>query len=185
MMSITEGLNETLRLAQRLGFFGPGDLQPAIAHAGHFTTAIPAGTRLLMDLGSGGGLPALVIAQALPDVSLRLIERRQTRADFLERAVRRLSLTHRVTVVTSDVQALASDPNYAGTADVVTARGFGSPSIVAPIASSLLRLGGTVIVSDPPGTLSHERWLRLPLDQWNLEFVESDGVVSTLRRTSS
>ena len=89
-------LTETLRTAQRLGFFGAAPIEDAIAHASGYLPAVgplSPGSRLA-DLGSGGGLPGLVLATAHPEVEVVLIDRRQKRTDFLERAVRRLGLTH-------------------------------------------------------------------------------------------
>jgi 16S rRNA (guanine527-N7)-methyltransferase len=183
-MPTTESLHETLRLAQRLGFFGRGAIDVAIAHAEHFTAAVPAETRVLYDLGSGGGLPGLVIAAARRDIAVFLVERRQTPADFLRRAIGRLGIGDRVEVLTADVGTLTRDPRVAGSADVVTARGFAHPEILAPLASALVRPGGLIVVSDPPGAAGHRRWLELPLGSWSLEFDRSDAVVSVLRRMS-
>ena len=55
------------------------------------------GTRLV-DLGSGGGLPGLVLADAYPERAITLVDRREKRTDFLRRAVRRLGWEH-VTVM--------------------------------------------------------------------------------------
>ena len=183
-MPTTEQLHETLRLAQRLGFFGSGAIDGAIAHAEHFTAAVPADARVLYDLGSGGGLPGLVIATARPDIDVFLVERRQTRADFLRRAIGRLGVGDRVEVLTADVGTLVRDPAVAGSVDVVTARGFAHPEILAPLASVLVRPGGLIVVSDPPGAAAHRRWLDVPLRSWSLEFDYSDAVVSVLRRVS-
>ncbi len=183
-MVTTELVRETLRLAQRLGFFGPGDLEPALSHADHFVQAIPVGAQLVTDLGSGGGLPGLVIAAARAELSVRLVERRQTRADFLERAVGRLQMADRVSVLTVDVTALLFDSDHASRSDVVTARGFAHPAVLAPLAASLVRPGGLIVVSDPPGGAGHRRWLDLPLADWSLKFAGTDGVVSVLRRSA-
>jgi 16S rRNA (guanine527-N7)-methyltransferase len=179
---LTDELLETLRLAQRLGFFGSGDLRQAMVHAGHFASAIPDESRLVIDLGSGGGLPGLVIAVSKPQVAVVLIERRQARADFLLRAVSRLGLQGQVRVVATDVDVVAQRGDYQRRADVVTARGFAQPAVTAQVASSLVRPGGLIVVSDPPGPSGPARWLAVPLGSWQLEYVHSDGIVSVLRR---
>ena len=52
----------------------------------------PAGlVESLADVGSGAGLPGLVIAIAREDIDVTLIETMQRRVDFLERAVEELS----------------------------------------------------------------------------------------------
>lgn len=146
-------LIETLREAQRFGFFGAGDVEAAIEHSRSFVAAIgplPPGARIL-DLGSGGGLPGFVIADAFPEVAVVLLDRRQKRTDFLERAVRRLDWAH-VTVRTADVRVIVDEASSGAIErfDVVTARGFGPPAFTLRSASALCRRDGRIIVSEPP-----------------------------------
>jgi 16S rRNA (guanine527-N7)-methyltransferase len=151
-------LIETLRDAQRLGFFGDRDVVEAALHARGFADAIGplrAGVRLI-DLGSGGGLPGLVLADLYPEIEVVLVDRRQKRTDFLERAVRRLGWSH-VVVVTDDVQRLVgmAEHDPAARFDVVTARGFGPPERTLRAARALCRAGGTIVISEPP---AGDRW---------------------------
>jgi 16S rRNA (guanine527-N7)-methyltransferase len=151
-------LIETLRQAQRFGFFGDRDIIEAVAHARSFVEAIGPlrpGARVV-DLGSGGGLPGLVLADAYPEASILLIDRRQKRTDFLERAILRLGWQH-VTVRTGDVRALHDEITVGGSArfDVVTARGFGPPELTLRTAAALCRRDGQIVISEPP---SGDRW---------------------------
>src|SRR5690606_1562536 len=57
--------------------------------------ALPAGVRVA-DIGTGAGLPGIVLAIVRPDLSLVLIESLQRRCDFLREAVDRLELRNRV-----------------------------------------------------------------------------------------
>ena len=151
-------LIETLREAQRLGFFGSRPIELAAAHAQCFAVAIgdrPAGTRII-DLGSGGGLPGLVLAEAYPSCEIVLVDRRQKRTDFLARAASRLGF-ERVTVRWADVAELAAAV-IAGAErpfDVVTARGFGPPATTLRLARQLLDAGGLIVISEPP---DGDRW---------------------------
>ena len=151
-------LIETLRLAQRLGFFGARPIEAAVEHAQTFVGAIgplPAGSRLI-DIGSGGGLPGLVLAAAYPQVSIVLVDRRTKRTDFLRRAVGRLDFRHvhvraaDVAEVLAEVADLTQEPF-----DVVTARGFGPPETTLRTAVGLLAPTGQVVISEPPGG---DRW---------------------------
>ncbi len=96
----------------------------------------------LIDIGSGGGLPGLVLADAFPSGQITLVDRRQKRTDFLARAVSRLGLDH-VTVRCDDVADIADavgsgiEPAF----DVVTARGFGPPDTTLRLAARLLVRG--------------------------------------------
>lgn len=77
-----------------------------------------------LDIGSGAGLPGLVIA-ALIEGAITLVEPRRLRAEFLVRAAAELGLAHRVTVEQAKVQRIT------GRFDVITARA------VAPLARLL------------------------------------------------
>ena len=149
-------LIETLRQAQRFGFFGPRDIAEAAAHSQAFVDALGPladGTRLL-DLGSGGGLPGLVLADAYPRASILLLDRRQKRTDFLTRAVLRHGWTH-VDVRCLDAVELIDEVarGVIEPFDVVTARGFGPPGLTLRTAAGLCQ--GRIVISEPP---SGERW---------------------------
>ena len=62
----------------------------------------------LMDIGSGGGSPAIPLALALDAISLRLVESNQRKSAFLREAVRHLGLTS-AAVSTVRVEELSSD----------------------------------------------------------------------------
>jgi 16S rRNA G527 N7-methylase RsmG len=147
-MTDDTALVEALAAIQARGAIGESSLQRAIEHAEQYVHKVPATAGTLCDLGSGGGLPGLVIAVRCPHLHLTLVERRATRADLLRRAVASLDLTGRVVVVADDVRVVAERSPRAF--DVVTARSFAAPPITAKWASSLLRQGGSLIVSEPP-----------------------------------
>jgi 16S rRNA G527 N7-methylase RsmG len=89
-----------LRVIQARGAIGERSLAHAVAHADRFVELIPLGQHSLVDLGSGGGLPALVIAWRRADLSVTMVERRATRADLLLRAIASLDLSERAVVPT-------------------------------------------------------------------------------------
>jgi 16S rRNA (guanine527-N7)-methyltransferase len=82
---------------------------------------IRAADRSAVDLGSGAGLPGLVIAIACPDLEVTLAESRQVRAGFLELVVEALGLS-RVLVHAGRIEDLRPPT------DVCFARAFGSPA---------------------------------------------------------
>lgn len=84
-----------------------------------------------------------------------LVERRATRADMLQRAVRALEVGEHVEVLAVDVAQLATEEP--ASFDVVTARSFAAPPITAKWAGLLLKAGGVLIVSEPP-TDDPARW---------------------------
>jgi 16S rRNA (guanine527-N7)-methyltransferase len=143
-------LVEVLTDAQRLGFLGSRPIVEVIEHARAFVAAIDGRTGRLIDLGSGAGVPGLVIALARPDLELVLLDRRQKRTDVLERAVRRLDVVERVSVRCADVASVAAE-----SFEIVTARGFGPPELTLRQAARIARPGATIVISEPP---SGDRW---------------------------
>ena len=130
---------------------------------------------VVFDLGSGGGLPALPCALADPSRSWVLIESQLRRADFLVSACRRLGLTDRVEVLHARAEEVGRERR--ASADVVTARSFGPPAVVAECAAPLLKVGGRLLVSEPPE--SADRWPADGLAALGLspaETVEVDGL---------
>lgn len=94
-------------------------LQDASAYADFIADLSPAATTVL-DLGSGVGLPGIVVAAALPRLRVLLVERRRRRAAFLQLACGQLGLRNAV-VIKGDVRDLQDER-----VDVVTAQGVGS-----------------------------------------------------------
>ena len=148
-----EALLAALAAIQARGAIGEQSLQGAVAHAEQFVVALADVTGRVIDLGSGGGLPGLVIAARRPDLELVLVERRMTRVDLLRRAVAALDVTSSVTVFGGDVRDLP----MRGTAAAVTARSFAAPDITAHWAGVLLQPKGILVVSEPPAD-SDTRW---------------------------
>jgi 16S rRNA (guanine527-N7)-methyltransferase len=162
----------------RLGFFGPGATPGAlVAHALRFDVALRPSVALA-DLGSGGGVPGLVLALARPELQVLLVEVSATRADALARAVARLGLGGRVRVDRRPAEQVGRDLSWRGVLDAVVARSFGPPAVVAEAAAPLLRVGGQLVVSEPPA--ADDRWPATELQALGLEVdpVQFPGVRS-------
>ncbi len=152
-----------LAVIQARGAIGERSLADAVAHADRFVELIPFSARSVIDLGSGGGLPALVIAWRRDELMVTMVERRATRADLLRRAIMSLGLAHHATVLEVDVAQLRAGPDTGpdtGTVDgsvdvtvgfdVVTARSFADPATTTRFIDELLAEGGVALVSEPP-----------------------------------
>ncbi len=161
-------LEQVLQLGHDQGING-GTVAEHLAHAQAFVDVVKSVQPMvhsLVDLGSGGGYPGLVLATALPSTEITLVEVRQKRADYLRRAVRALGIEDRVAVFNDEASALADSQREA--VDVVTARSFGPPALVVECAAPLLRLGGVLVASEPPQADPSERWPPAPLLQCGL-----------------
>ena len=163
---------------RRRGGIGRGDLADEVAHARQYVAALPIVSGRLIDLGSGGGLPGLVIAATSVDWRVALVERRAKRADLLRFGVAALALGARVTVHAVDV--FSSVDLLGPAADVVSARSFAAPLTVLSAAFPLLRPGGLVLVSDPPG--GSRRWSHADLDELRFDDLGRIGTVHRFRR---
>jgi 16S rRNA (guanine527-N7)-methyltransferase len=150
-------LRQILEEARAAGFLGPGPVDTHLRHAEGFVAVCrhlwPDGPTppVLLDLGSGGGLPGLVVASRLPEASLVLLDAQGRRTVFLSDAVRRLGLDARVSVRQDRAEAAGRDPSARGHFDGVLARSFGPPAVVAECAAPLLKPGAWLVVSEPPG----------------------------------
>ena len=93
------------------------------------------------DVGSGAGLPGLVLAIARPDVQWVLIEPMERRVTWLFEQVSELGL-HNVEVV----RARAEDWKFGPVLDAVTARAVSGLRTLIPLTAPLVRDGGELIL---------------------------------------
>lgn len=106
-----------------------------------------------------------MLAERWPDASVVLVDASERRTEFLHRAVAQLGHAH-VAVRRDRAEVVGRDPALRGRADLVVARGFGPPAVTAECGAPLLRVGGRLIVSDPPDP--EPRWPADPLAQLGL-----------------
>ncbi|RZU51014.1 16S rRNA m(7)G-527 methyltransferase [Krasilnikovia cinnamomea] len=103
---------------------------------------IPKGA-YVVDVGSGAGLPGIVLAVARPDLTVKLVEPLARRTAFLTEAVTTLGLDATVTVVRGRAEEVASGPPVA--ADVVTARAVAPLDRLAGWCLPLTAVGGRLL----------------------------------------
>jgi 16S rRNA (guanine527-N7)-methyltransferase len=179
---VRERLLGVLEEGQRRGLLGPGPVDAHVDHALAFGDAVQlrGGDRVrglrerAVDLGTGGGLPGLVLAVAWPESRWLLVDSRQRSTDFVAEAVARLDVGDRVTVLQGRAEEVGRDPAYRGRHRLVTARGFGPPAATAECGAPLLEPGGQLVVSEPPGSTG-ERWPEEPLAQLGLRLTSTRG----------
>lgn len=111
------------------------------------------GARAIADLGSGGGFPGLVLAVALPDTTVNLVESVGKKADFLLRTADAVGLTN-VCVVNARAEGW---PEGIGANDVVTARALAPLNILVEYAAPLLEEGGRLVAWKGKRDPSEER----------------------------
>jgi 16S rRNA (guanine527-N7)-methyltransferase len=149
-------LEEVLSEARQAGFLGPGPLETHLRHAAGFAR-IARSLQLetsgsaprLLDLGSGGGLPGLVIAALWPSAQVVLLDANERRTSFLEEAVGRLGYDN-IEVLCGRAEELGRELQLRASFELAAARSFGAPAVLAECAAPFLKEGGWLVVSEPP-----------------------------------
>lgn len=126
-----------------------------------------------MDLGSGAGIPGLVLAADLPESTWTLVDANTTRTAFLLAAVRALGMDNRVQVVTGRAEVVGRSSEHRGQYQGVVARAFARPAVVAECAAPLLSVEGQAMVSEPPDPT--HRWRTEGLTELGLELMRVDA----------
>lgn len=132
----------------------------------------------VVDVGSGAGLPGLVLAIARPDCRVTLVEPLERRVRFLDEAVERLQLTN-CRVVRSRAQD--APPDVRG-ADVVVSRAVAPLGRLAGWCAGLARAGGTFLAlkgSSAEAELSRDRAEVLAAGLLDPSVVRVDGPAGT------
>jgi 16S rRNA (guanine527-N7)-methyltransferase len=130
------------RLGEELGLIGPLELPRLwtrhILNSVLLAPLVKPG--VVGDVGSGAGLPGLVLAIARPDVDFVLIEPMERRVDWLIRESEGLGLTN-----VAVVRARAEETKLERPLDQVTARAVTALSKLIPATAPLLRYGGEMV----------------------------------------
>ena len=126
---------------------------PAFAHA-----------RNVLDVGSGGGLPGIVLAIVRPDMKVSMIDTVHKKTAFLTQVKAELGLSN-VTVYTARVEQLQVSDKF----DVITSRAFADLSDFVNWSSHLLADGGRYIALK--GVAPKDEQERLPAE-WQVTGVE-------------
>lgn len=145
-------LRAVLERHQALGMLGRAPIDDHIAQGAAVARCLAAAApkaAVVAELGSGGGVPGLVVAAAWPETRFVLIERRARRAAALDLAVHELGWVGRVEVIEDDAGVVARS-GLRGRSDAVLARAFGPAPVVVEYGAPLLRVGGQLLVTGSP-----------------------------------
>jgi 16S rRNA (guanine527-N7)-methyltransferase len=127
---------------EELGLIGP--LEPARLWSRHLLNCALLAPLLrpgrVGDVGSGAGLPGIVLAIARPDVELVLIEPMERRVEWLRTEAERLGLGN-----VSVLRARAEEAVLPAPLDQVTARAVSALKKLIPLTAPLVRSGGELL----------------------------------------
>jgi 16S rRNA (guanine527-N7)-methyltransferase len=140
------------REGEERGLIGPLEL-PRLwtRHILNSVIAAPLFQGSVADIGSGAGLPGLVLAIARPDVRWTLVEPMERRVTWLNEQVDALGLEN-----VEVVRARAEDVHRSSGFDIVTARAVSALRTLIPITAPLVRDGGELTLlkgANAPGEI--------------------------------
>jgi 16S rRNA (guanine527-N7)-methyltransferase len=126
-------------------------------------------------------VPGLVLALRWPTSTWTFIDAAERRCRFLADAIVELAIGERAEVAQGRAETLGRDPARRASYDLVTARSFGPPSATAECAAPFLRVGGRLLVSEPPS--GPPRW-PVEVSLLGLEADERVGSIQVLSQVS-
>jgi len=177
---VTPGLARALEAAREQGFLGDGPVEGHIEHAIGFATAVEdvlgVAPSAFLDMGSGGGVPGLVLAARWSEAEATLLDANRSRCRVLQAAAHDLGFEHRIRVLCLRAEEAGRDPGLRSSQPVVVARSFGAPAVTAECGGPLLQVGGLLVVAEPPGPVPTRggqvghpgRWPEEPLAELGL-----------------
>ena len=118
--------------------------------AGNVLLAVPwTGIGRVIDIGSGGGLPAVPMAIAMRQVRFTLLEANTRKCAFLEQVAATLGLTN-VAVAAGRAEELGHQPALRGQFDRAISRAAAPPAVLLELALPFVRPGGDLVAQVSP-----------------------------------
>ncbi len=103
------------------------------------------GRRTLLDVGTGGGLPGMVLAICCPELTTYLLDATGKKIAFLDDVIADLALPN-VHTIHGRAEEIGHQPRYRNAFDLVTARAVSSTSALLELGLPMLRTGGTMLL---------------------------------------
>jgi len=110
----------------------------------------------LVDIGSGAGFPAMILAIAIPELAVLLTDSVGKKTRFLTESAKNLGLDDRVRVVNSRAEDLSKTKEYRERFDFATARAVGKLDLVAELTLPFIRTGGFLLAQKSRNQLPDE-----------------------------
>ena len=132
----------------------------------------------IMDMGSGGGFPAIPLKILVPSMSFTMVDSVRKKVSFMNHVVRLLRLDD-IRAVHGRVEDLAKMPDHANAYDAVISRGFTELTAFADLALPMLAQGGRIyalkgkLALDEVTPALRDRF-HVTCDHYRLPFEKSD-----------
>ncbi|HVS07287.1 MAG TPA: 16S rRNA (guanine(527)-N(7))-methyltransferase RsmG [Candidatus Dormibacteraeota bacterium] len=124
-------------------------VEALIADAGALAGASWTGITRVIDIGSGGGLPAVPLAIAMPQVQFTLLEANARKCAFLEHVAATLGLSN-VVVAPGRAEELGHLPALREQFDRAISRAAARPQVLLELALPFVRTGGDLVAQVSP-----------------------------------
>jgi len=159
---VAEPVQAILGRSVELGFLGRMPVTEQIDHALGFVVSaereLGRPPHSVVDLGTGGGVPGLILLSCWPDCRLVLLDASERRTQFLVEEITAWRGGDGVEVLRGRAEEVGGDDRYRGQFEMVMSRSFGSPAVTAECGAPLLATGGLMVVSEPPDDPEGDRW---------------------------
>ena len=137
-----------------------GDRDPGVLARKHVVDSLAVLPELqnpgmLIDVGSGGGFPGIVLGCVRPDLTLRLVESRRRPVSFLAEAIRTIPLPDAIALEMRAEDA-AADASLGKRAAVVVSRAL-RLDVLLRLGAPLLAPGGVIVAMQTPSTARSPR----------------------------
>jgi len=187
-------IRRALVRSAELGFVGSMPIDDQIDHALGFVAVLESSLevppRSVIDLGTGGGIPGLVLVSCWPQARIVLMDASERRTGFLSEILEGWDAGRNTEVVRGRAEELGREPGLREQFEAVTSRSFGTPALAAECGSAFLALNGLMVVSEPPDLAPKLRWPADGLGVVGLEPVGTSRVAErfgyqVLRKTAT
>jgi 16S rRNA (guanine527-N7)-methyltransferase len=99
----------------------------------------------ILDMGTGAGLPGILISIFLKDADIYLMDKKSKVIKFLKEVIYKLNLTN-VYIIEGNAEYFGHDEKYRENFDVVLSRAFGKFNIACELMMPFCKIGGKVIL---------------------------------------
>eukprot|EP00871_Galdieria_phlegrea_P004753 jgi/Galph1/5279/GphlegSOOS_G3965.1 len=140
----------------------------------------PSLSGTLIDVGSGGGVPGIILAIAFPQWKVTLLDKTRKKTLLQQRMIKDLALDNRVNCVWSRAETLGHDKQVRESFDMVTARAVAQLHILVEWTIPLLKKGGYLLAQKSVDEQQSElkratrTWQAMGASFYDIHYVEEE-----------
>jgi len=140
---------------------------------GHVPATEWVSGKRILDVGTGAGIPGMVLKLAVPEASISLLDSSRKKTAFLRQVVQELGL-HGVEVITGRAEEVARDPAHREAYDMVVTRGVARLVELAELTLPFAAVGGVVVSAKGPDVEEE-----MAESDWAAELLGSAPAIAT------